>query len=57
MDGSFGLNIVKSRMDLKRREPKSKQQCNVQQQQSGRHWQGMSAKMGNGRPGIASKST
>src|SRR5437667_12563800 len=48
MDGSFGLNIVKSRMGLKMREQKSKQQCNVQQQQSSRHWQGMSTKMGNG---------
>src|SRR5437667_6974228 len=42
---------------LKTRESKSKQQCNVQQQQFGRHWQDMSAKMGNGRPGITSKST
>src|SRR5216117_3901802 len=55
MDGSFGLNIVKNRMGLKTREPKSKQQCNVQRQQFGRHWQGMSARMGNGRPGIISK--
>ena len=37
MDGSFGLNIMKSRMDLKKREPRLKQQCNVQQQRFDRH--------------------
>src|SRR5437667_4151971 len=38
MDGSFGLNIVKSRMDLKRREPKSKQSALARHERENGQW-------------------